>query len=320
MQMRNYIIIILAGATLCAQPRTSSDAITPYTLPPDLKDVSYGPYPRNVFDLWKAKSDRPAPIVIYFHPGGFGHGDKSGIEQLDKPLMDLCLKHGISVATANYRYVDHQVYLPAPMLDGARMVQFVRLHAKEWNVDPQAVILAGASSGAGISLWIGFHPDLAIPGDPDPVKQQSSRVCAIGSVDGQASYDPWVISELISEQIMRAPIIPALFGVKGEEMKSERARVLFAAASPLTYLAAGAPPTFLYYTQNVKPLPPANQSEMIHTPRFGVALKERMDKLGIECVLRMPKDYAAGVRRAFSEEMVNFFAQHCAVPKSGNPR
>jgi acetyl esterase/lipase len=248
---------------------------------------------------------------VYFHPGGFSHGDKSRIEQWDKPLLDLCLRRGISVATANYRFCDRQVHLPAPMLDGARVIQFLRLHAKEWNLNPQAVIVAGGSSGAGISLWIGFHPDFADLGDPDPVKRQSSRVCTIGSVDGQTSYDPWVISELIDEQILRSPIVPALFGVKGDEMKTEHARAMFASASPMTYLTADAPPTFLYYTQNIKPLPPANQSEMIHNPRFGQALKEQMDKLGIECVLRTPKDYSAGVVRPFTEEMVNFFVQHC---------
>ena len=35
------------------------------SVPPDLVDVSYGPHQRNVFDLWKAKSDRPTPLVIF---------------------------------------------------------------------------------------------------------------------------------------------------------------------------------------------------------------------------------------------------------------
>jgi hypothetical protein len=60
----------------------------------------------------------------------------------------------------------------------------------------------------------------------------------------------------------------------------------------------------------MKPLPPANQSEMIHNPRFGVFLKEQMDKLGVECVFRTPKDYSAGKVRPFTAEMVDFFMKH----------
>lgn len=305
--------MLIAAASLCAlyaQQRSSSDTPIEYTHQPDLRDVSYGPYERNVLDLWKAKSDRPTPVIIYFHPGAFSHGDKTGIEKLDKPLLELCLKKGISVATANYRYADKQVHLPIPMFDGARVVQFIRLHAKEWNIDPQAIGLAGGSSGAGMALWIGFHDDLADSASTDPVKRQSSRVSVIGSVDGQASYDPWVIAKLIDEKIMTSAIIPGIFGVKGEELKTQQSRDLFATSSPVTYLKAGAPPVFLYYTQNIKPLPPANQSEMIHNPRFGVFLKEKMDALGIECVFRTPKDYPAGGVRPFTGEMVDFFVKH----------
>jgi hypothetical protein len=57
------------------------------------------------------------------------------------------------------------------------------LACKEWNLNPQAVVAAGGSSGAGISLWIGFHDDLADPTSADPVQRQSTRISAIGSVD-----------------------------------------------------------------------------------------------------------------------------------------
>jgi acetyl esterase len=307
-----YIICaaLLVAASLHAQLDPAPTGPMAYTRQPDLKNVSYGPHERYVFDLWQAKSDRPTPIVVYFHPGGFSHGDKTWIEWLDKRLLELCLKRGISVATANYRYCNAQLHLPAPMLDGARAIQFLRLHAKEWNLNPQAVVAVGGSSGAGISLWIGFHDDLADPTNADPVQRQSTRISAIGSVDGQASYDPWVIAKLIDEKILQSPIIRALYGIAGEDMKTEKSRAIFAAGSPITYLKADAPPAFLYYTQNVKPLPPANQSEMIHNPRFGLLLKEEMDKLGVACLFRTPKDYPAGETRPFTAEMVDFFIKH----------
>jgi acetyl esterase/lipase len=310
MKIAPSVLALIAVAACQAQTPPAPEGPVEYTHEPDLRDVSYGPPERNVLDLWKAKSNRPTPIIVYFHPGGFTQGDKTRIETLDKPLLELCLQKGISVAPANYRYCDRQVHLPTPMLDGARVIQFIRLLAKEWNFNPQAVAMAGASAGGGISFWVGFHDDLANPGSADPVERQSTRISVIGSIDGQPSYDPWLIAKLIDEQILQSPLIPALFGFKGEELKTQQARDLFAAGSAITYLKAGAPPVFTYYTHNVRPMPPADKNEMIHNPRFGLLLKERMDALGLECVFRTPKDYPSGVKRAFTGEMVDFLLKH----------
>jgi len=39
-------------------------------------------------------------------------------------------------------------------------------------------------------------------------------------------------------------------------------------------------------------MPPENTSSGIHHPRFGYFLKEKMDKLGIESIVRVKDDYA----------------------------
>ena len=101
---------------------------------PDLT-AKYGPHERNVLDLWKAKSERPTPLVIFIHGGGFRAGDKAN---LSPALLRECLAAGISVVSANYRFSSDAPY-PASMLDGARVVQFVRSRAKEWNIDPRRI-------------------------------------------------------------------------------------------------------------------------------------------------------------------------------------
>src|SRR5437899_8020126 len=101
------VAVWISVATLSAQPTKR---------PPDLANVSYGPHERNVLDLWKAKSDRPTPLVIFIHGGGFTQGDKSAVNPV---LLDTSLKEGISVASINYRYSTQAPY-PAPMADSAR--------------------------------------------------------------------------------------------------------------------------------------------------------------------------------------------------------
>ena len=65
---------------------------------PTLANQKYGTaHERQVLDFWKAKSNSPTPVVIYFHGGGFKVGDKSMIRH--SPLVAKFLKTGISLAS-----------------------------------------------------------------------------------------------------------------------------------------------------------------------------------------------------------------------------
>ncbi len=289
---------------LCLAP---AYAQSKFSRPPDLADVPYGPHERNVLDLWKAKSDRPTPLVVFIHGGGFRGGDKRNLSPV---LLDLCLDAGISVAAIHYRLSQHAPY-PAPMHDSARAIQFLRWRAKEWNLDPRAFAATGGSAGAGISLWLGFHDDMADPKGDDPVKRQSTRLSAMGVLGAQTSYDPRVIAELIGEAAARHPALELFYGLKGEELRTERAYKLFTDASPITHLSADDPPVFLYYTDPKGPLPPdAKPGQGIHHPRFGTFLKERMDKLGIPCEIHHRDDYAGEPLPQMYRQMMAFFQKY----------
>jgi len=287
--MRLILLLCITGLTVCAQtaaPRKANDT-RPYTHKPDVANVAYGPHERNVLDLWKAKSAGPTPLLVHIHGGGFTHGDKSSVSSA---LLDLCLRKGISVATINYRY-STQAPFPAPYMDCVRAIQFLRAHAKEWNLNPKLVAATGGSAGAGMSLWIGFHPDMADPASDDPVKRQSTRLTVVGVNSAQVSYDPHFIAKLIDDATSRHPALTTLVGVTPEERESEKARKLFEESAPINYLATDSPPVFMFYNIPMKPFPPANLNAGIHNPRFGLYLKESMDKLGIECVVRQIEEY-----------------------------
>ncbi len=149
---------------------------------PDEADVAYGSHKRHVLDLWQAKSAKPTPLLIFIHGGGFRGGSK---ENLAPQLLDGCLKAGISVASINYR-LSPEVAFPAHYQDSARAIQFLRHKAKEWNLDPQRVAASGGSAGAGTSLWIGFHDDLADPKSDDPVLRQSTRLTCMAVLGRRA--------------------------------------------------------------------------------------------------------------------------------------
>ena len=81
-------------------------------------------------------------------------------------------------------------------------------------------------------------------------------------------------------------------------------------ASPLTYASAGDPPVILFYKEPNVPLPAdAKPGEGIHHPRFGEALKSKLDPLGVECILRHSADYPKqdDPNEVMFREMLEFF-------------
>lgn len=159
--------------------------------PPTHRDVKYGPFDRNVMDVWLAESDRPTPVLVSIHGGGFQGGNKS----VSGDLLRQCLESGISVVAITYRLSD-QAIAPAQFLDSARAIQFIRSKAKPWNLDPTRIAATGGSAGAGLSLWLGFHDDLADPDNEDPVLRESTRLTCMSVYGGQTSYNPRFIREL----------------------------------------------------------------------------------------------------------------------------
>ncbi len=146
------------GAKKSAAKKQDQSAVD--AVKPTQANVKYGPAERNVLDFYQAKSEQPTPLAIYIHGGGFVGGNKNVAPAQIKMFHNA----GISLAAIHYRFVDgKEVIFPAPQHDGARAVQFLRSKAKEWNIDPKRVACYGGSAGAGISMWLGLHEDLADP-------------------------------------------------------------------------------------------------------------------------------------------------------------
>jgi acetyl esterase len=248
--------------------------------PPTHQDVKYGPYDRNVMDVWLAESNKPTPVLVSIHGGGFSAGNKS----VGPSLLAECLKSGVSVVAITYRLSD-EAKAPAQFLDSARAIQFIRSKAQEWNLDASRMAATGGSAGAGISLWLGFHDDLADPKNEDLVLRQSTRLTCMAVVNGQTSYDPRFIRDLFpGTDTYKVGALAKLFDMDPnnlDQLPKEKYK-LFEECSPITHLTKDDAPALLIY--NTTPdTPITNQGIGIHHPKFGTALKEKMDALGIEC-------------------------------------
>ncbi len=294
-------------------PVARNRAVAVDAIKPTHADVKYGEHLRNVLDFYQAPSDKPTPLVIYIHGGGFVGGSKNVAPAQVQAFLDA----GMSLAAIHYRFVNgHDVIFPMPQHDGARAVQFLRSKAKEWNIDPRRVACYGGSAGAGISMWLGFHDDLADPNSQDPIKRESTRIQAIGTFGGQSTYDPIKIKELIGGRAWEHPSIFKIYGVTTAEEAlhpTPEKQQLYDESSAITHLSKDDPPLYMVYNEADGPLPAdASPGQGIHHPNFGRHLKAKMDELEIENVfVYLPE--AKG--RNANTEMLEFFRKQFAKVK-----
>ena len=294
-------VVVLTTVSGAQQPKAKGEAKPP----PDLANVAYGPHERNVMDVWKAKSSPPTPLLVFIHGGGFRGGSK---EALQPYLLNGCLANGISVVAINYR-LSPEVHFPAHYMDCARAIQFARTKAKEWNLDPTRVASSGGSAGAGTSLWLGFHDDMADPKNADPVLRESTRLSCMVVFGAQSSYDPRVIKKLIGGRAHEHEALPGFYGLKPDELETEKAYKLYEAAAPINYLSAGDPPVYALYTEARGPLPAdARPGAGIHHINFGTYLKEKMDPLHIECIIRHSDE-----KPDLPKETIAFLTKHLGL-------
>ncbi len=250
---------------------------------PTHADVPYGSHERQVFDLYLAKSDRPTPLVLYIHGGGFRGGDKRG----GAGAAAGWNRQGISVAALHYRLTD-TAPMPAAYLDCARALQTLRHNAKKWNIDPRYVASTGGSAGAGSSLWLAFHDDLADPKSDDPISRESTRLTCAVTTAGQCSYDPRFLEKMGAKRpnYERHPFFYPFYGIKPGEEDTPKAYKLYDEAAPITWLTKDDPPVMMTYNLKNEPITddmPLNA--IVHHPLFGVFLQREMDKLGVECAV-----------------------------------
>jgi len=286
----------LPKAPKAVQSKTvAAKKIAPAQIAPTEANVAYGEHPRQVLDFWKAKSDKPTPVLFYIHGGGWMAGDKAKVGNLDRYL-----NAGISVVSINYRYVS-QAYdagimppVKAPLHDAARALQFARSKAGQWNLDKTRIAASGGSAGACSSLSLAFHDDLAEPESDDPIARQSTRLLCAAVNGAQTTLDP----KQMKEWTPNSRYGSHAFGIfKDTEKKYTQDFEAFLAKrdeiadwiaqySPYALVTPDDSPVYLAFSA-----PPAlgqEQKDPTHSANFGVKLEERMNEVGVPCELSYP--------------------------------
>lgn len=272
----------------------------------------YGEHEQNNFDIWLADSNRPTPLVIYIHGGGFVGGDKS--RYYDSEDWVRFLDAGISVATINYRFMNQPPYgILGSMNDSKRCLQYIRFNAEKFNIDKNKIACSGGSAGAGTSLWLAFSDDMADAENEDPVLRESTVITCAGAFATQSTYDilrwPEILNLPLNQTAEEKQAIARAFGFKSAEgVNLYEQNEIRGELDFLSKMNKNAAPFFVYNRREGGI--PTNDDELQHHPVHAKTLKERADKVGAEAVVYAP---AIGIADESGKDLVAFFLEKLIV-------
>ena len=110
-----------------------------------VRDVVYGVDERHLLDVYPAVGAvGPVPVVVFLHGGGFIRGDKADREAVGHYFS----RHGVVAVLPNYRLGPRHRW-PAGAEDVASALAWAWANIAQYGGDPDHIVLAGESAGAG---------------------------------------------------------------------------------------------------------------------------------------------------------------------------
>ena len=248
---------------------------------PTHPDISYGPHPHQLMDVHLPRDGSgPFPVLVWY----------GGIWQPGKHVPDLnrFLPQHIAVVSVELRTLTDGTAEKADppvsyvMDDACRAVQFVRLNAAKWNLDPQRIAVGGGSQGTLPALYVGCSADRADETSPDPLARMSSKVTCVAAYRSQPSIDPKRMQEWVPGVQWGAPALGCTF----EESLKRREELLplIHKWSPDALLHKGAAP--IYFENNWGLTQPTDITEAnykVHSPAWALGFQKLAQQAGAMC-------------------------------------
>jgi acetyl esterase/lipase len=187
-----------------------------------VRDVEYGRAGgrRLLLDILRPDPlpDRPMPIAMEVHGGGWAVGEK------DAERNRLLAENGFLTVSIDYRHTDEAIF-PAQIEDCRAALRWLRSHAGEHHADAGAVGVWGASAGGHLAALLG------VTGRGDEAVQAVADVCGPVDLLDLSGWHPEAVKAV--EALLGGPV----------RERQEAAR----AASAIYHLDGPVPPFLLLH-------------------------------------------------------------------------
>jgi len=238
-------------------------------------------------------TDRPPPLIVWIHGGGWWKGDKG-----EQSAVEIFASR-YAVASINHRLAPRATF-PAQIHDCKAAIRWLRAHAAEYGYDPDRFGAFGESSGAHLALLLGLGGDAeAMEGTVGDHLDQSTSIQAVCDFAGP--------TDLITyRNSVPESLVPGLDAVVSDLLGGSLDEVpeLAALGSPLRHVSADDPPCVIVH---------GDHDEMVGLSQ-SVELYEALIEAGVpaeflileghdHCMSKWPMDTVVAPRvRAFFEE------------------
>lgn len=221
---RGLLLLVALALSACASHRGRPDAPLQERVDSSRhelrRDVVYTPpgWPQALkADVYLPEAPGLRPAVLLIHGGGWEGPDRR--EQMDS-IAERLARRGYVVMNASYRFAPQYVY-PAQVEDLQQALRWLRGQAGPYRLRSERIAAFGYSAGGHLAELLGVAGD-----NPD------TRVQAV--VAGAAPSD--------LRKYPGGRLVPQFLGGTQAQLPTA-----FATASPITRVAAGQPPVFLYH-------------------------------------------------------------------------
>jgi acetyl esterase/lipase len=204
----------------------------------------------------------PHAAVIVMPGGGYNH---LVMEQEGASEARWLNAHGISAFVLEYRLSPAYAY-PAPMLDASRAIRYVRSHAAELSVKPDAIGVWGFSAGGHLSGYMATIHKAGDPSAADPIDRVSDR----------PDFAIFSYGVLALDIYARAGTVPlqSLIGQHPTQAAID-------AVDPVKHVSADTSPCLIYSTTGDKAVDPRNAAEFYQALKAaGVPVEMHIFELG----------------------------------------
>jgi acetyl esterase/lipase len=264
----------------------AADLVLAADPPPTHADVAYGLHEHQRIDIYlPPEGKEPYPVVVWF--GGIWKPGRHPA-RLDYFNKAQCAVIAVQTRTMTDA-VEDKVAVPISHVanDACRVVQFVRLNAAKYKLNPERIAVGGGSQGALPALFVACTADRADPKSNDPVERVSSKVTCAVAFRSQPTIDPKRMQEWVPGVKWGAPALGCSFE---ESLKRhEELLPVISKWSPDYLLHRGCPP--LYFENNWGLTQPKEVTEMdykVHSPAWGLGFQKLAEKAGVVCYLKYP--------------------------------
>ncbi|MEI6871872.1 MAG: alpha/beta hydrolase [Verrucomicrobiota bacterium] len=259
-----------------------------------LKTLEVAQYPEHTVELLVYVPDAEGvwPCILDIHGGGW----KARQIESDKPMMERLAARGFVTALVSYRLSTEAKY-PAALHDCKAALRCLRAHAKELKLDPERIGCMGGSAGGHLSGLTAMTTGLADFEGAGRFDEQSSAVKAC--IVMAATQDLLAANQ---EKTNEGAVL--FFGASAQDSPE-----IYKAASPITHVRAGVPPTL--FIEGEKDTLKVGRAEMM----------ERLKALGIETAVHTLENapHPFWMSEPWCSETVEiaaaFFKRHLGEPK-----